>query len=81
MDIWLDKSGSKIDGLEAIRRLKDDPATCEIPVIGLTADAVGDRPQRCLAVGAIAYETKPIDFPGLLEKIQTHLRKGGILHE
>jgi CheY-like chemotaxis protein len=74
MDIWL--VGSPIDGLEATRRLKADATTRGIPVIALTADAVGDRPRRSLDAGCDDFETKPIDFPRLLEKILAHLSKG-----
>ncbi|HEV3084099.1 MAG TPA: response regulator [Gemmataceae bacterium] len=74
MDIRL--IGSPFDGLEATRRLKGDAATQSIPVIALTADAVGDKPQQSISAGCDDYETKPIDFPRLLEKIREHLQKG-----
>jgi two-component system, cell cycle response regulator DivK len=75
MDLRLEKSGSLIDGLEATRRLKADPTTRSIPVIILTADAVGDKEQQCQQAGCDDYEVKPIVFPQLLEKIETHLGK------
>jgi CheY-like chemotaxis protein len=77
MDIRL--GGSSIDGLEATRRLKGDAVTHGIPVIALTADAVGDKAQQSLNAGCDAYETKPIDFPRLLEKIEASLK--GPAHE
>jgi len=72
MDIRL--GGSSIDGLEATRRLKADEATQNISVIALTADAVGNMAQQSLDAGCDDYETKPIDFPRLLDKIQVRLR-------
>ena len=68
--ILIDLSLPEIDGWEATRRIKSDPATREIPVIALTAHAMpGDR-ERALEAGCDDYETKPVDVPGLLDKIQ-----------
>jgi len=67
--ILLDMSLPVMDGWEAARRLKGDPATAGIPVIALTAHAMAGDRERCLAVGADDYDTKPIDFKRLLGKI------------
>jgi CheY-like chemotaxis protein len=57
------------DGCQLTRRLKQDHSTRSIPVIALTAHAmIGDR-ERCLEAGIDEYETKPIDFPILMQKI------------
>lgn len=67
--ILMDLSLPKIDGWEATRRLKAAEGTRAIPVIALTAHAMqGDR-QRALAAGCDEYDTKPIDFARLIEKI------------
>jgi len=68
--VLMDLSLPVMDGWEATRRLKADPATRAIPVIALTAHAmVGDR-ERAVAAGADDYDTKPVDLERLLEKIQ-----------
>jgi CheY-like chemotaxis protein len=67
--ILMDLSLPVLDGWEATRRLKADPATRSIPVIAMTAHAmVGDR-QKALAAGCDDYQTKPVDLPELLAKI------------
>jgi CheY-like chemotaxis protein len=73
--ILMDMSLPVMDGWTATRVLKADAATRGIPVIGLTAHAMtGDR-EKCLEAGCDEYDTKPVDFPRLLEKIQVHLDK------
>ena len=58
-----------VDGWEAIRRLKADPATRTIPIIALTAHAMSDDREKALAAGADDFDTKPIAFDHLIEKI------------
>jgi CheY-like chemotaxis protein len=72
--ILLDMHLPILDGWEAARQLKSTEATRTIPIIALTADAmVGDR-EKALEAGCDDYETKPIDLPRLLEKMQTLLQ-------
>jgi CheY-like chemotaxis protein len=64
-----------IDGWEATRRIKAAPATKAIPVIALSAHAMAGDREKALAAGCDDYDTKPIDFPKLLEKIRTILAR------
>jgi CheY-like chemotaxis protein len=71
--ILMDMDLPVIDGWEATRRVKAGESTRGIPVIALTAHAmVGDR-DKAMAAGCDDYDTKPIDFPRLLGKIETLL--------
>src|SRR3982074_2999851 len=71
--ILMDMSLPVLDGWEATRRLKADPATRAIPVIALTAHAMADDRQKALEAGCDAYDTKPIELARLLEKIEALL--------
>ena len=74
--ILMDMSLPVLDGWEAARRLKAAPETQAIPVIALTAHAmVGDR-EKAIAAGCDDYDTKPVEFQRLLEKIEAILGKG-----
>lgn len=74
--VLMDMSLPVLDGWEATRRLKADPATRDIPVIGLSSHAmVGDR-EAALAAGCDDYETKPIEIERLLAKMQQLLARG-----
>lgn len=67
--ILMDLGLPEIDGWECVQRLRADRATRPIPIIALTAHAmVGDR-QRAIAAGCDDFDTKPIDFAGLLTKM------------
>ena len=73
--ILMDMSLPVMDGWTATRRLKADASTRGIPVIGLTAHAMAGDREKCLEAGCDEYDTKPVDFPRLLEKIQIQLDK------
>ena len=58
-----------VDGWEATRRLKGDPATKNIPIIALTAHAMAGSREKALAAGCDDFDTKPVDFDRLMKKI------------
>jgi two-component system, cell cycle response regulator DivK len=62
-----------MDGWEAMRRLKILPETQSIPIIALTAHAMAGDMEKCMDAGCDDYDTKPIEFPRLLEKMQALL--------
>ena len=73
--ILMDMSLPILDGWEATRQIKAAPETKGIPVIALTAHAmVGDK-EKAIAAGCDDYDTKPIEFKRLLDKIDTALVK------
>lgn len=67
--ILLDMSLPGIDGWEVARRIKAGPDTSGIPVIALTAHAMAGDREKAIAAGCDDYDTKPVDMPRLLEKI------------
>ena len=68
--IIMDLSLPRIDGWEACRRLKADQSTSSIPVIALTAHAMNTDRDKALAAGCDDFDTKPVDFVRLLDKIE-----------
>jgi CheY-like chemotaxis protein len=68
--VLMDLSLPVLDGWEATRLLKADPATAGIPVIALTAHAMQGDQERALDAGCDDYDTKPINLSRLLEKIE-----------
>lgn len=71
--ILLDMSLPVMNGWDAARILKADPVTQEIPIIALTAHAMGGDREKALKAGCDEYETKPVEFKRLLEKINSFL--------
>ncbi len=73
--ILMDMSLPVIDGWEASTRIKADPATAKIPIIALTAHAMVSDRDKALKAGCNDYDTKPVDLPRLLSKIEALLNQ------
>ena len=71
--ILMDMSLPVMDGWEATKNIKADPATESIPVIALTAHAMSGDREKALQAGCDDYDTKPIELSRLLTKIKTFL--------
>jgi CheY-like chemotaxis protein len=72
--ILMDVSLPVMDGWEASRRIKGDPATAAIPIIALTAHAMTSDRDKSLKAGCNDYDTKPVELPRLLGKIEALLK-------
>jgi two-component system, cell cycle response regulator DivK len=75
--ILMDMSLPVVDGWEATRRLKADAVTAAIPVIGLTAHAMAGDREKVIEAGCDDYDTKPVELPRLVQKIEALLARGG----
>src|ERR1700741_2071415 len=75
--VLMDMSLPVIDGWEATGRLKAEPSTRAIPVIGPTAHAMSGDREKVIAAGCDDYDTKPVELPRLLQKIEALLARTG----
>ena len=76
--VLMDMSLPVLDGWEATRRLKADAVTQRIPIIALTAHAMSSDRDKALEAGCDDYDTKPVELPRLLGKIEALLSGGGM---
>jgi CheY-like chemotaxis protein len=72
--VLMDMSLPVVDGWEATRQLKADASTRHIPIIALTAHAMASDEQSAREAGCDDFDTKPIELPRLLQKIEAALR-------
>ena len=73
--ILMDMSLPVLDGWEATRAIRAEASTLAIPIIALTAHAMDGERAKALEAGCNDFDTKPVDLPRLLEKIEQHLAK------
>jgi CheY-like chemotaxis protein len=71
--ILMDMSLPEIDGWEATRQLRAAPETVAVPIIGLTAHAMAGDREKAIEAGCNDYDTKPVELPRLLAKIEALL--------
>ena len=71
--VLMDMSLPVLDGWEATRKLKSNSVTQNIPIIGLSAHAMSGDREKAIEAGCDDYDTKPVELPRLLEKIETLL--------
>ena len=76
--ILMDMNMPRVDGWEATRRIRADPATRPIPVIALTAHGMdGDR-EKTIEAGCDDHHAKPFELPRLLAQIDALLNRGAV---
>ncbi|MGD1809239.1 response regulator [Dapis sp. BLCC M126] len=73
--ILMDMSLPILDGWQATQKIKADPQTKNIPVIAMTAHAMAGDREKCLDAGCDDYDTKPVEFARLLDKIKNLIGK------
>ncbi|MGI6850758.1 response regulator [Mesorhizobium sp. 1B3] len=73
--VLMDMSLPVMDGWEATRRIKADPATAGIPIIALSAHAMARDREAALQAGCDDYDSKPVDLPRLVQKIEQLLAR------
>ena len=73
--ILMDLTLPVLNGPDATRAIKSNPETASLPIIALTAHSMASDRELALEAGCDDYDTKPIDLPGLLTKIEAQLQR------
>jgi CheY-like chemotaxis protein len=76
--ILLDMSLPVVDGWEAAQKMKANPASQHVPLIALTAHAMASDRERALSAGCDDFDTKPVELPRLLGKMEALLKAKGV---
>jgi len=76
--ILLDMSLPVVDGWEAAKQIKASDASKAVPLIALTAHAMAADRERAMSAGCDDFDTKPVELPRLLGKMETLLKAKGI---
>ena len=76
--ILLDMSLPVVDGWDAAHKIKANDASKGVPLIALTAHAMASDKERALSAGCDDFDTKPVELPRLLGKIETLLNAKGV---
>jgi len=76
--ILLDMSLPVVDGWDAAKQIKSNDASKGVPLIALTAHAMASDKERALTAGCDDFDTKPVDLPRLLGKMETLLKAKGV---
>jgi two-component system cell cycle response regulator DivK len=76
--ILMDMSLPILDGWSATRQLKANPVTSGIPVIALTAHAMDGEREKCIEAGCDDFDTKPVEFKRLMEKINHWISQASV---
>jgi CheY-like chemotaxis protein len=74
--VLMDAGLPDISGWDVTRQLRSAPESASLPIIALTAHALAGDREQALAAGCDDYESKPVDLPALLVKIERLLAKG-----
>jgi CheY-like chemotaxis protein len=76
--ILLDMSLPVVDGWEAAKQIKANPLSAGVPLIALTAHAMAADRERAMSAGCDDFDTKPVELPRLLAKMEALLTAKGI---
>lgn len=75
--VLLDLLMPEIDGFQVLEKMRTEQQVPDIPVVMVTAVEEKEDLQKCMAIGAVDYITKPFDIEVLKERVENHLEKAG----